>query len=76
MLNQEVGRTKPRSLLLWRRVSARSAYIPERNAELSGDFLPKHDMFVSEMDRSLSLFVSFDCDSSSEELIEKKKFCA
>ena len=40
---KEVGGTEPRSLLLWRRVSARSADVPLRRgeAELSGDFLPK-----------------------------------
>lgn len=37
---REAGRSKPRKLLLWRRVSAGSSNL-ERNEEMSGDFLPK-----------------------------------
>ena len=37
---REVGRSKPRKLLLWWRVSAGSEP-PEGRTEVSGDFLPK-----------------------------------
>lgn len=38
---------------------------------MSGDFLPKHYVIGSEIGRSL--FVSFDCDSLSEELEERER---
>ena len=36
---------------------------------------PKGCVLLGEMDRSLSLFVNFDCDSSSEGLVGGRRFC-
>ena len=41
---------------------------PHKEAEVSGDFLPKHhDNKSRDIAKMYSSFVSFDCDSLSEE---------
>ena len=41
--------------------------LPPCNGRMSGDFLPKH-CILGDVVFTTSLFVSFDCDSLSEEL--------
>jgi hypothetical protein len=61
------GECKPRDVLLWRRLSACPA-----QGRRSGDFLPKR-VKAGDSEELRLLCVSFECDSLSGELWERKE---
>lgn len=66
-MEREAGQSAAIELLLWRRVSALPGLDPKERTGCPGTFSQSLD------ERDEPLCVSFECDSLSEELEEKKK---